>query len=139
MINIENDVFTIIATALRGKFPGIYVTGEYVAVPASFPAVMLVESDNYVVKQGSTTRIDDFAQVMYSLSVFSNKTNGRKSEAKAIADFSDEELRKLGFTRTARLQVPNYADATIYRLESRYEAVIGDGKEAGEYIIYQDF
>lgn len=139
MINLENDIFTIIATALRNQFPGIYVTGEYIAVPASFPAVMLVEADNFVVKQGSTTKIDDFVQVMYTLSVFSNKTNGRKSEAKAISDFADEELRKLGFTRTARLQVPNYADATIFRLESRYEAVIGEGKEPDSYIIYQDF
>ena len=139
MINIENDVFTIVAEALRAQFPGIYVTGEYVTIPASFPAVMLVEADNYVVRQGSTTRIEDFVQVMYSLSVFSNKTVGKKSEAKAIADFSDEELRKLGFTRISRTQVPNYADATIYRLEARYEAVVGDGAEDGTYMIYQEY
>ena len=139
MTNIENDVFTAVATATRAEFPGIYMVGEYLPVPASFPAVMLYEADNYVVREGSTTRIDDFVRVMYSVSVFSNKTSGKKSEAKAIADFIDEQMRMLGFTRTVRTQVPNLADATIYRLESRYEAVVGEGREAGTYIIYQSY
>jgi len=139
MKDIENDVFSTIATATRAQFPGVYVVGEYVPIPASFPAVMLYEADNYVVKQGSTVKIEDFVRVMYSVSVFSNKTSGKKSEAKAIADFIDEKMTGLGFTRTARLHVPNLADATIYRLESRYEAVVGDGQQAGTYMIYQDY
>ncbi len=137
MTNIENDVFTAVATAVREQFPGIYIVGEYVPAPAKFPAVMLYEADNYVVRDGSTVRIDDFVRVMYSVSVFSNKTTGKKSEAKAIADFIDAQMTRLGFTRTSRTQVPNLADATIYRLESRYEAVVGDGQEDGTYIIYQ--
>lgn len=137
MTNIENDVFNAVATATRAEFPGIYIVGEYLPVPASFPAVMLYEADSYVLREGSTIQIDDFTRVMYSVSVFSNKTSGKKSEAKAIADFIDEQLTALGFTRTMRMQVPNLADATIYRLESRYEAVVGEGPEAGTYMIYQ--
>ena len=86
----------------------------------------------------STIRIEDAVVVMYSLSVFSNKSVGRKSEAKAISDFADEEMRKLGFTRTSRLQVPNLMDATIFRLESRYEAVIGPGNQENTFLIYQN-
>ena len=137
MTNIENDVFTAVATAAREEFPDIYIVGEYLPIPASFPAVMLYEADNYVIREGSTIRIDDFVRVMYSVSVFSNKSSGKKSEAKAIADFIDEQMRSLGFTRTMRMQVPNLADATIYRLESRYEAVVGDGESDGTYMIYQ--
>ena len=137
MTNIENDVFTAVATATRARYPGVYMVGEYVPIPAAFPAVMLYEADNYVIREGSTIRIDDFVRVMYSVSVFSNKTSGKKSEAKEIADFIDDQMRQLGFTRTMRSQVPNLADATIYRLESRYEAVVGDGATAGTYMIYQ--
>lgn len=139
MTNIENDVFNAVATATRTEFPGIYMVGEYLPIPASFPAVMLYEADSYVVREGSTVAIDDFTRVMYSVSVFSNKTSGKKSEAKAIADFIDEQMTSLGFTRTMRMQVPNLADATIYRLESRYEAVVGEGEQDGTYIIYQTF
>ena len=138
MTNIENDVFTAVATAARTEFPDLYIVGEYLPVPAKFPAVMLYEADNYVIREGSTFRIDDFVRVMYSVSVFSNKTSGKKSEAKAIADFIDQTMTGLGFTRTMRMQVPNLADATIYRLESRYEAVVGDGQTDGTYIIYQN-
>ena len=137
MINVENDIFTIIAKALRAEFPGVFVSGEYIISPASFPAVTLIESDNYVDRSMSTIRIEDCAVVMYSLSVFSNKASGRKQEAKKISDFADEKMRELGFTRTSRVQVPNLADATIYRLESRYEAVIGEGNQAGTYLVYQ--
>lgn len=139
MINVENDVFTELAVALREQFPGIYVAGEYISAPPSFPAVTFVEADNYVVREASTIAIEDAVQVMYTLSVYSNKVNGKKSEAKAISDYADEVLRSLGFTRTTRTQVPNIADATIYRLESRYEAVVGPGLEDGTYIIYQEF
>ena len=59
MINIENDVFTALATALRGQFPGIYVAGEYITAPPSFPAVTFVEADNYVVREASTIAIED--------------------------------------------------------------------------------
>ena len=138
MINIENDVYTIVATALRQQFPGISVSGEYVLSPATMPAVTLAEIDNYVDTSMSTIRIEDAVVVTYGLSVYSNKASGKKEEAKAISDFADEEMRKLGFTRISRTQVPNLADATIYRLESRYEAVVGEGRESGTYIVYQN-
>ena len=138
MKDIENDVFNSVATDLRSEFPGIYVVGEYLPVPASLPAVMLYEADNYVVRAGSTIAIDDFVRVMYAVSVFSNKTSGKKSEAKSIADFIDDKMKGLGFTRISRTPVPNMADSTIYRLESRYEAVVGDGQTDGTYIIYQN-
>lgn len=139
MKDIENDVFNAVATATRAEFPGIYMVGEYLPVPASLPAVMLYEADNYVVQAGSTTAIEDFARVMYAVSVFSNKTSGKKSEAKAIADFIDGQMTALGFTRISRMQVPNLADSTIYRLEARYEAVVGEGQTDGTYIIYQNY
>ena len=138
MINVENDIYTAVATALRAEFPGIFVSGEYVTTPAAFPAVTLIESDNYVDTTMSTVRIEDCAVVMYSLSVYSNKTVCRKEEAKKISDFADEQMRKLGFTRRSRMQVPNLADATIYRLESRYDAVIGYGNQDNTYIVYQN-
>lgn len=138
MIDIENDVFTIVATALRAQFPGVFVSSEYVASSAAFPAVTLIESENYVDTSMSTVHIEDCAIVMYSLSVYSNKTTGKKTEAKKISNFADEEMRKLGFTRISRVQVPNLADATIYRLESRYEAVVGPGNQANTYLIYQN-
>ena len=65
MINVENEIYTIVATALREQFPGVFVSGEYVTAPASFPAVTLIESDNYVDVSMSTLNIENAVNVMY--------------------------------------------------------------------------
>lgn len=124
MIDIENDVFDTVATALRAEFPGIYCTGEYVPAPPRFPAVSIVEADNRVVENMRTRRIENASAVMYEVNVYSNKASGKKSEAKAIAATLDEAFASIGFTRTLRNQVPNLNDATIYRVVCRYEAIV---------------
>lgn len=47
MIDVESQIYTPIAEALRVQFPGILVSGEYVNAPTRFPYVSLVEQDNY--------------------------------------------------------------------------------------------
>lgn len=138
MLDIENDVFDTVAESLRSTFPGIYVAGEYVNSPPSLPAVTIVEADSMVAKNMSTEYVEDYARVLYEVNVYSNKSVGKKSEAKSIFAAVDEALRKLNFTRTSKTQVPNYADATIYRLNGRYEAIVGHGNIPNTYWIYQN-
>lgn len=124
MIDIEADVFNTVATALRTEFTGIAVYGEYIDTPARFPCVTLVEADNRVNQEMRTTNIENAVNVMYEMNVFSNKTSGKKAEAKAIVAAADEVMTSMGFTRTFREQVANLRDASIYRIVCRYEAVI---------------
>ena len=124
MIDIENDVFTAVATVLRAAHVGIYVTGEYVPAPPKFPAVSIVESDNRIVTNMRTLNIENAASVMYEVNVYSNKTAGKKAEAKAIASTIDSVFASIGFTRTMKNQVSNLNDASIYRIVCRYEAVV---------------
>ena len=46
MIDVENAVFHAVVTKVREQYPNIYMVGEYVKSPSSFPAVSLVEMDN---------------------------------------------------------------------------------------------
>ena len=125
MIDIENELFTKIATALRTAFDGIYVVGEYVNAPSRFPAVYIVEQDNSVNRMGRDTGdIENFADVMYQVDIYSNKNKGKKSECKAIAAIVDEQFATLGFTRTFLNPVPNMDDATIYRMTGRWIATV---------------
>lgn len=125
MIDIENELFTKIATALRSEFQGIYVTGEYINAPSKFPAVYIVEMDNTVNRAGrDSANIENFADVMYQVDIFSNKNKGKKSECKAIAAFVDAEFAALGFTRSYLNPVPNMDDATIYRMTGRWIATV---------------
>jgi len=126
MIDCENEVYTRIAKVLREKFPGIDVAGEYVQAPSVFPHVSITQSDNSVIAN-KTTGSAEMAQVMFEINVYSNKTEGKKTECKAIMKVIDELLFKMNFKRLALTPVPNMEDATIYRMVARYR-VATDGK-----------
>lgn len=126
MIDVESAIFSEIATALRDAFDDIYVAGEYVAQPPRFPAVLLVEMDNTVYPSGRDSGgIENYADVMYQVDVFSNRVRGKKAECKAIISLIDSEFARLGFTRSFLNPVQNMNDATIYRMTGRYRAVVG--------------
>ena len=125
MIDIENQVFDRAATRVREQFPDIFMVGEYVKSPSSFPAASLIEMDN-------TTRADTIdsgpsenpANVMYEANVYSNKKVGKKSECKEIIALIDAEMLAMGFERVALTPVPNEYDSTIYRMIGRYRATV---------------
>ena len=129
MIDVENEIFTIISTAARAKYPKIYMTGEYLKSPPSFPCVSLIETDNQIYRNTRDSgNIENHVQVLYEVNVYSNKTSGKKSECKAIIALIDSEMESLGFTRTLMNPVPNEADATIYRMVARYRAIVSKNK-----------
>ena len=83
MISIENEVFSTIAVAVRDKYPSIYLTGEYVKSPPSFPAGSIVEMDNTTYTSTQTSSENEtHANVMYEVNVYSNKAKGKKTECK---------------------------------------------------------
>lgn len=124
MIDLESDIFSYVANALREEFPGVFVSGEYVETPARFPAVTIVEADNRVLTRMRTENIENAISSMFEINIYSNKTSGKKAEAKAIANAADEKMESIGYTRSFREQIPNLKDATIYRIVCRYEATI---------------
>ena len=125
MIDIENVIFNRVATKVREEYPGIYMTGEYVKSPSSFPAVSLVEMDNATrtdtIDSGSN---ENHANVMYEVNVYSNKTTGKKSECREILGLIDTEMTAMGFARSTLTPIPNEYDSTIYRMGGRYRAVV---------------
>ena len=125
MIDIENVIFNRVARKVREQYPDIYMTGEYVKSPSSFPAASLVEMDNATrvntIDSGSN---ENYANVMYEANVYSNKTTGKKSECKAIIALIDEEMLAMGFERVTLTPVPNMNDSTIYRMVGRYRATV---------------
>ena len=129
MINIENDIFDYVYERVIEKFPDIYMSGEYVKSPPSFPASSLVEMDNTTHTLTLTSgENENHAVVMYELNVYSNKVTRKKTECKAIVAFIDEIMLSLGFTRTMLQPIPNMDDATIYRMLARYRAIVSKDK-----------
>lgn len=124
MTDIENEVFTRIADALRAEFKGISVSSSYDRKPTEFPFVSLEEADSYTESDlVDSAAAERFEHVMYEANVYSNKSSGRKSEAKEIMDAVCGLMHQMNFIRTSRAPVPNMEDATIYRITARFEAV----------------
>ena len=129
MIDAEQEIFSEISAKVRAKYPKIFITGEYVSAPSSFPCISLVEIDNATFRNSQTqSGQENHAAVMYELNVYSNRTKGRKAECKEITGVMDEILMGLNFTRTMLEPVPNQDNATIYRMLGRYRAVISKEK-----------
>lgn len=139
MIDIENQIFAAVAELLREKYGkdasgqyNIWVSGESTAVPAKFPAVTVEEKDNYVHREASTTTIENAANVMYEVSVYTNRISYKKQEAQEIMSVVDGVLSGLMFTRTMMQPIDNLSDATIYKLVARYTGTVDKG-----FMIYQ--
>lgn len=128
MIDIENEIFTKIASELREKHPGIAVYGETVYTPSVFPCVCIEETDNYpCVRTADSGTSENHVNVTYEINVYSNKTSGKKTECKAIFTTADDVLTSLGFTRIMKNPI-SMDDASKYRILGRYTAVVSKNK-----------
>ena len=125
MIDIENEVFTIVATAIRTLHAGTTIKSEYVRSPAVFPTVSLCEIDNVnIATLADSSGEEKYAGLGYRLQVFSNKEGGKKSEAKAIFKTADHILCGLGFRRSTYSTTPEIYNSTIFSISATYEAIV---------------
>lgn len=130
MIDVESEIYDAIAIATKAQFPNVFISGVYDKTPPSFPYVSLIEADNASYRNTqSSSEMENHAELMYELNVFSNKTNGKKSECRKIAAYIDTLMLRFGFTRTMLNPIPNMEDATIYRIVGRYTAIISKDKK----------
>ena len=125
MIDIENQIFDNISKVVREHYPEIYMTGEYINIPPSFPSVSLIQKSNPTYKRTQTSDSNEnHVDVMFEVNIYSNKKTGKKAECKQIAKIIDEQFLQLGFDRTMLEPIDNINDTTIYRIVGRYVAVV---------------
>lgn len=138
MIDVENLVVDTISKALKASaYSNTYVTTEYSDTPSSFPCVSVFEADNSTYRKTQDNDLKEHhTSVMYEINVYSNKTSGKKSEAKKIMEIVDSTLQNIKFTRTFKQEVPN-KDKTIFRYVARYEAVIAEYQTIDKDKVYQ--
>lgn len=129
MIDNENEVIQAVKTALHDDFPNMPVYSITTLAPETFPCACVEMMDNYTYKQARTTaNIENMAQVMYEVNVYSNKAKSKKTEAKKIFQIIDETLTGLFYTREYTRPV-NIDNGTAYRLVGRYKGIISKNTE----------
>lgn len=125
MIDYQNEIFTALATTVRATHEGTTVTGEYTRSPSKFPAVTLDETENVSVENLiDSSHKEKFSGLTYRLQVFSNKTSGKKAEARSIFATADKVMLGLGFRRVTYTTTPEIYDSTVYSIMATYEAIV---------------
>lgn len=125
MIDYQNEIFTSVATAVRSAHAGTTVTGEYTRSPSKFPALTVDEIENVTVPAlVDSSNEEKFCGLTYRVQSFSNKTAGKKAEAREIFATADEVMRGLGFHRITYSTTPEIYDSTIYSITATYEAIV---------------
>ena len=124
--DIENELYTTIATELREQFPSIYITGEPLLKPPSFPCVSMVEDDTSTYRRTVDSSGEHHSAVHWTVEVYSNLTTGKKTQCKEIIKVIDEILTHYNFERISTQPIPNYLDASKYRIIGRYRALVDE-------------
>lgn len=130
MIDIENEIYSQVATMLRTTYGNTFnISSEKINAPSKFPCVSVVQEDSFsdVATQDSSSN-EKCINVMFEVNVFTNKSRGKKLEAKTIFALVNDKLISLGFTRQMSSPMPN-ADDSIYRILGRYVAKVDTNKK----------
>lgn len=122
MIDKSNEIFTIVANAIKEQFNDVTVIGESINTPSKFPTVTLDEISNIPTEQDSRP-LSAYALVTYRVQVFSNAI-AKRSEARRILAIVDETLQRLNFTCKSMSTLPEIYNSKIYQINANYEAVI---------------
>ena len=136
MIDIENIVINKVIEELTNVFENITVSSEETKVPASFPAIMILEKANSVYLDSRDENKENHANIMFQADIYDNDVNNKKENCKTIAKHLDLVMQSMGFTRTMSEPIANLEDATIYRITTRYTAVVSKLMEGDIHYIY---
>lgn len=125
MNDFLTDVTALVVGALVGSpYESITVTAESQRVPEEFPCITVEETSNTTERRYfDNAMVEDYSRVGYRISVYSNKLNGRRVEARDILNVIDPKLQEVGLLRTFYAPIPSMYQSTVYEIETRYEGV----------------
>ncbi len=120
MKDVEHELYTIVAKALREQYADIFVTGEPVNAPPKFPCVSFYEDDNYTSRDDlDSSSTEKFVVMRYRVDVYTNDASGKKDKAKDIMSVIEPILYLKDFTRFSRTPLNDLGDK-IYHLVATY-------------------
>lgn len=132
MLDYSNEIFSWLALALKERYPKIKTASIADEQPAKFPAVTIVQMENSVLAKTRDANIENHANVMFQIDIFTNSQTDKQQQAEDIRNTINDLMQSIGFQRTFCQPVPNLEDRTIYRITMRFSAIVGRDR-----IVYQ--
>ena len=123
MINVFNEVFTLLVNTLASYDNNIKTSSVYVNMPSEYPFVSLEEINNSVYEQTSDScDIENHALIELEANIYT-KNPLKKSKADGIANVIDGLLKSYNFVRQSK-NVLQDSNETTYRIVLRYSGVV---------------
>ena len=125
MFNIQREIFTTVANEVLASYPACRITNAFVYAPAEFPAVAIVLSDDDMTDNTrDSSKADNYRDVTVTVDVYSNKADGKKTEAESIAQIVIDTLTPLNFDMRSCRPLSNLNNATNYRITATFTATV---------------
>ena len=120
MIDVSNEIFTELATAIRNAHSPIQVIGESISVPAVFPCVAIDEIYN-VPSHLDTSSQESYNAVTYRVQVFASGDN-KRAMAREIFKTVAEACWSMNLVRKTYTTTPDVYNSSIYQISATFEA-----------------
>ena len=130
MFEIQREIYTKAADAVLGAYSTCRITNSFIYAPSEFPCVSIVLSDDGMTyKMRDSSRADNYRDITVIVDVFSNKANGKKTQAEAIMQIVIDTLAPYNFTMVSCKPNSNVSNASIYKITATFTATVDkDGK-----------
>ena len=129
MFDLQRQIFTTAASAVLTTYSTCRILNSFVYAPDKFPCVCIVLSDdgtNY--KMRDSSKADNFRDITITVDAFSNKQDGKKTEAEAIMQIIIDTLFPLNFNMVSCKPASNNNNASYYKLTATFIATVdGNG------------
>lgn len=123
MINIFNEVYTLLVDTLASYNDKIGTSSVYTNTPPTYPFVSFEEINNSVYEQTSDScDVENHALIEFEANIYTDNPN-KKSKGDGIANVIDNLLKQYNFVRLSK-NVLQSTDETIYRIVLRYSVVV---------------
>lgn len=125
MFTTFREIYTKTANAVMAEYPDCRVTNAFVYAPAEFPCVAIVMSDDGMTRTTrDSSHTDKFRDITATVDVYSDKLNGKKTEAEDIMQIIIDTLSPLNFTLATCRPASNINNASNYRITATFTATV---------------
>ncbi len=123
MIDICNELYTLLVNALASYDTNIKTSSVYTNTPSSYPFVSFEEIDNseYLLTKDLCGN-ENHAQVDYEINIWTKSPN-KKSKGDKILQVVDTLMKRYNFDRMTKNNFQS-SDETTYRIVIRYSGIV---------------
>lgn len=119
------DIYTQVANTVLASYPTCTIRNSFVYAPDAFPFASIVMSgDGNTRNTRDSSHINKFNDITATVDVFTNKADGKKTEAEGIMGVISDKFYSLNFDLVSCKPSSNTSNAQIYRLTATFVATV---------------